>query len=204
MLEIYRITSKSTGKSYVGMTSTRVYGNGILISRAKKKYGKSDFDIEILAAVVNKKTADYFERFFISTLMTLTPEGYNIALGGDGGAIHTAEMKAKIAASNKARYAADPSIVIRISAKLKGRPSPNKGNVMSAESRSKISTSGKGRKHSDETKLKMSVSQKGVPKSAELIAKMKISAIARANTDEGKARMKTASLAALAKRKVAK
>jgi hypothetical protein len=180
------------------MTSRKAYGNGILISRAKKKYGDGNFEVSVLATTEGKLTADYLERFFISVMGVLAPNGYNLALGGDGGSIHTPEIKAKVSALNYERYAADPSIKIRISQALKGRVSPRKGCVMSEDQKAKISKAGRGRVVSEETRAKCSALQKGIPKSEEAKARMKISAKLRANSEEGRARMRTASLRAAA------
>lgn len=178
------------------MTSRKHYGNGILITRAKKKYGSSNFSVRILAKVLNKCTADYFERFFISVLGTLSPNGYNLALGGDGGAIHTPEIKAKVSALNHQRYASDPTIKHRISKALLGRVSPRKGCVMSEEQKYKISTALKGRIASESSRAKSSASQSGKPKSEKTKERMRAAAKARANSEEGRARLVVASLRA--------
>lgn len=171
MIEVYMLTNIDTSKSYVGLTSRRTYGNGVLIQRAKRKHGESAFYPIILAKTDSKNEADKLERFYISLFKTLSPNGYNIALGGDGGAIHTAAMKASI------------------SAKLKGRVSPNKGRAMSSESRKKISESLYAAKfrHSEEHKLRMADMFKGRIMSDETRAKMSASAKQRASTEHGKA-----------------
>ena len=179
MIEIYSLEHKATAKTYVGMTSRCAYGNGILISHAKRKHGKNSFIRKILATTTDKVEADNLERFYIFTLKTLHPDGYNLALGGDGGAIHTMEMKRRLSETLKQGYIDHPERSEKISMALKGRPSPNLGRSMSTESKAKLvasllrtafrhSSATKelmrikftGRVMSDETKQKMSESAK--------------------------------------------
>lgn len=101
--EIYMITNKITGKRYVGqavsyLSSGRKYGasgrwhghvsgsnkakNTQPICEAIRKYGKDDFNIEVLV-ICNLKDLDYYEKKFISVFNTIHPNGYNIAEGGN-------------------------------------------------------------------------------------------------------------------------
>lgn len=101
--EIYMITNKTTGKRYVGqavsyLSSGRKYGasgrwhghvsgsnkakNTQPICEAIRKYGKDDFNIEVLV-ICNLKDLDYYEKKFISVFNTIHPNGYNIAEGGN-------------------------------------------------------------------------------------------------------------------------
>jgi hypothetical protein len=150
------------------------------VQRAKRKCGKDSFCLVILATTESKHEADHLEKFYIALFKTLTPNGYNIALGGDGGAIHTEEMKKLI------------------SLKLKGRPSHRKGTKTPQSVCQKISEGlyRAGFRHSNDHKEKMSVRFKGRIMSDETKKKMSESAKRRANTPEGLARMKRASLKA--------
>ena len=56
---------------------------------------------------------------------------------------------------------------------LKGRPSPTKGTVTSAETKQKLSAALKGRRFSEEHKAKIAAALRGKPKSAEQVAKMR-------------------------------
>jgi len=160
MIELYLLENKVSGKSYVGQTSIKNYGNGILISRAKKKHGVDAFIKTILTSTDNKNTANVLERFFVD-LYKHEGNCYNIARGGRGGAIHTEETK------------------LTMSLKLKGRPSKLKGRTLSVEHKLKISASGIGKKHTEEHKLYMSAIMKNREMSEETRAKMSKSAKAR-------------------------
>jgi len=189
-IEIYALTHIETSKSYIGITSRKAYGNGILVSKAKKKYGVGAFYPTILAKVDNLEEAGRLERFYISLFKTLTPNGYNIALGGDGGAIHTADMKAQISASVKRGFVENPERATKISIALKGRPSPNKGKTASVETRKKLSESLKaaGYRPSEEQKKHMSLIMTGRVFSDKTLSKMSASAKIRASSEEFKTR----------------
>ena len=100
--EIYMITNKTTGKRYIGQTvsylsSGRKYGvygrwkghvagskqtkNTQPICEAISRFGKDDFEIEILV-ICNLKELDYYEKKFISVFNTIYPNGYNVMKGG--------------------------------------------------------------------------------------------------------------------------
>lgn len=88
---IYKITNKINGKEYVGQSINPKHRFLAHCSRAKndsdnspihsaiKKYGKENFDLEIL-----EWTEDYNQREkdLIQLYNTLSPNGYNIELGG--------------------------------------------------------------------------------------------------------------------------
>lgn len=186
MIEIYMLSNIETSKSYVGLTSRKVYGNGLLISNAKKKHGCSSFVPIILARTESKAEADKLERFYISLFKTLHPQGYNLALGGDGGAIQTAEMKKQLSATLRQGYKDHPERAEKISVALKGRPSPNKGHSMSDEAKAKLSASliKRAFRHSSETKEMMRQKFTGRVMSDETKTKMSTSAKARCATPE--------------------
>jgi hypothetical protein len=202
MIQVYLLANIETSKSYVGITSRGAYGNGILVSHAKKKYGASAFYPTILCSTDDKQTADKLERFYISLFNTLHPNGYNLALGGDGGAIHTPEIKKKMSDSLKKTHSEHPEIALGISKKLKGRVSPNKGMIMPESTKSKISASllKTEFRHTEAHKLKMSEIGKNRRHSPETKLKMSLSAKARVSTPEGIERMRKASQIALEKR----
>ncbi len=104
--EIYMITNKINNKKYIGQTvsylsSGRKYGvstrwnhhvsdannyadNGIRhFCNAIRKYGKDNFNIEILL-ICNLEMMDYYEKEFIKSYDTISPKGYNIEDGGRG------------------------------------------------------------------------------------------------------------------------
>jgi group I intron endonuclease len=89
---IYKITNKITGKVYIGQTTreasarfkdhcrdkrqTRYLSNAIF------KYGKSNFVFEEICSAVSIETLNELETYFITLFNTLSPNGYNLTLGG--------------------------------------------------------------------------------------------------------------------------
>lgn len=92
--DIYLITNLVNGKQYVGQTNSfegrwsRYLSDAKrdaprqLISKAIKKYGKENFEIEILESQVDDY--DEKEREWIKDLDTIAPKGYNVSYGGQG------------------------------------------------------------------------------------------------------------------------
>ena len=76
-------------------------GSGILLKRAQKKYGIENFEKEILYSRIQyKETADDMEKFAIAKERAIGKAEYNIADGGQGGALrkgipHSEAMKGK-------------------------------------------------------------------------------------------------------------
>lgn len=86
---IYKITSQTDGKIYVGQRRTKnplpdpdYMGSGLLISRSLNKYGKELFKKEILEVCKDPDHLNRQEIFWIKELDCLFPKGLNIALGG--------------------------------------------------------------------------------------------------------------------------
>ena len=131
---IYKITCLINGKPYVGQTrqklSRRISGHKrskrkFGVDAAIAKYGWDNFTVEVIEECPIEKLNER-EIFWIATLGSKAPNGYNLTDGGDGGSgkgrSQSAETRAKI------------------SAKLKGKPSPKKGVKLSAEARANMST----------------------------------------------------------------
>lgn len=188
MYYIYRITNKVNGKTYIGQHKYKdlndgYMGSGVLLARAKKKYGIENFIKEILYSNIQyKETADDVEVFAIAKERALGKAEYNIADGGGGvdGYKHSEESKQRISESNKGKKLSKEHIR-KMSERMKGKKLSEetknkmsermKGNIYrkgiphSEETKNKISESLKGKnigkKLSDETKKKMSESRKG-------------------------------------------
>lgn len=111
---VYRVTNLTNGKSYVGKTKETVRerwqrhcnlrGNVSLLQKAIAKYGAASFRVEEIATAVSKDALNSLEREWIQRLSTLAPNGYNLALGGEGGSSH-ASTRAKLSAIASARWA---------------------------------------------------------------------------------------------------
>jgi NUMOD3 motif len=83
--------------------------------------------------------------------------------------------------NRRARRPASDETRSRLSAAMKGRPSPNKGKSLSAEQRAKISEALKGSRHTAETCAKMSATRLGRKQSPEHIAKRVATRLANGN-----------------------
>lgn len=67
------------------------------LNSAIKKYGPESFHVELLC-ICKIEDSDKLESFFINKYNTISPNGYNLTTGGDGGLNHI-ETKKKIAKS---------------------------------------------------------------------------------------------------------
>jgi group I intron endonuclease len=113
-LEVYKVTNKKNGKIYIGITNqgastNRWYkhcsdsntGSNFPLHNAIRKYGKDNFQIDIVELIENEDY-DYLkerEIFWIKEFDSYNREkGYNLTLGGDGtfGRFHSEETKDKI------------------------------------------------------------------------------------------------------------
>ena len=182
---VYKITNTITGMSYVGQTTKtlnqrwteHVYdatGNrskdkGCYFHLAIKKYGKEAFSMEVLNTCLNKEALDSVERFYIATLNTVRPNGYNLALGGSGvmhGRKLSTEARAKISKSLMGRPGAKFKHTAEACAKIAASLQGNKrsvGRVHSEETKSKMRASHLGKKvkpFSEEARRNMSIAAK--------------------------------------------
>jgi len=103
---IYKVENKVNGKVYIGQT---IYGlnkrklehindhrYNSIIGHAIRKYGKENFNWNIIDEANNKELLDQLERLHISRYESLKTEwGYNIKDGGANGK-HLKETKQKI------------------------------------------------------------------------------------------------------------
>lgn len=161
---VYLIWNMVNGKKYVGQTVKTVKArfneharqNGI-IGRAIRKYGKKNFRYGVIKSCVSKADMDYWEKYFIATLKTKKPNGYNQTDGGEGivGLKRTPEHNAKISVAKK-------------------------GKSFSAEHCASISAGRKGISLSAEHCAKIGDALRGVPKTLEHCAH--ISSGQRANS----------------------
>ena len=142
MYYIYRITNKVNGKTYIGQRKSskewyedKYMGSGKLLGLAKKKYGIENFEKFLIQHCYSKEETDKAEKFWIAEYRSRGKAEYNIADGGDGGAL------------NKGR---------KLSEEWKKHISEGgKGKRRSEETKKKLSEAGKKRRHSEETKRKI-------------------------------------------------
>jgi group I intron endonuclease len=140
---VYKTTNLINGKTYIGQTTRSkayYYGSGTLIIKAIKKYGKNNFEKEILCERETQDSLDHAERLYIALLK---PE-YNIDLGGKNKGKCSEAHKEKIRKINKGKnpYSNGCSIETR-----KRMSESGKKKIFSIETRKKMSLKGKGKKH---------------------------------------------------------
>lgn len=89
---IYKITNKLNGKIYIGQHRAVKFepdiyqGSGKLLLQAYDKYGKENFDSELICECVDQSDMDEKEIFYIKLFESTDSKlGYNIAPGGFGG-----------------------------------------------------------------------------------------------------------------------
>lgn len=112
---VYKITNILNNKIYIGIHKTKnindgYFGSGALLKRAIKKYGKINFQLEILYFCNNEQQMLDKERELIreynSTDKTI---GYNI-MPGQGNYSLTEEGRKKISETNKGKKLSQPHI----------------------------------------------------------------------------------------------
>lgn len=87
---IYKTTNKINGKYYIGMHKTEnledVYlGSGTHFKRALEKYGKENFEREILEYCNSDEEMHLAEARYITEDVVNDKNSYNLKLGGNGG-----------------------------------------------------------------------------------------------------------------------
>ena len=110
----YMVTNNINGKVYVGSHSwsgegidPNYYGSGIAITRAVKKYGKENFQVEVLYYydTVEECRADE-ERILTEYNVRDCPHSYNLknaAIGWDKGLKHSEATKRKMSQAQKGK-----------------------------------------------------------------------------------------------------
>ena len=170
----YMVTNNKNGKVYVGSHSWKgegldpnYYGSGIAITAAVKKYGKKNFQVEVLYYydTVEECRKDE-ERILTEYNVRDCPHSYNIKNGAVGwtsedmkgknntmyGKHHTDKTRQKIARANKG---------LKRSEEFKRKLSrANIGKALSDETRQKIARANKGKTLSDEHRKNLSQAMK--------------------------------------------
>jgi group I intron endonuclease len=200
--QIYLVSNKLNGKQYVGQTINPhlPIGHGRILKSAYKLHGKDNFTYEpICKGITNRASLNAIERFWISVVGTVVPNGYNIDLGGSEGSVWTEERKKSVSIARTGKKLNRPL----------GSKSGMKGKAYPEEGKRKLSEVMKGNKFSlgkfpsEETKAKMSASQKahwekvgspnkGRKASEETKAKMRAARAKRIYTDADKQKISEA------------
>lgn len=95
-MEIYKITNTVTNKSYVGMSvnaherfkkhiNNAISGINRRLYDSMRHHGFDKFILEIIDNAQSREEASVKEKYWISLLDTMIPNGYNMTQGGDGG-----------------------------------------------------------------------------------------------------------------------
>lgn len=115
---IYCITCIVNQKQYIGQTTlsppeqrwlhhlglARRSNTRQFIHRAIRKYGATSFIFEVLAYAQTREELDSLERQYIQTHNTLSPNGYNVAAGGQGASgTFSEERRRKIGEKSRGR-----------------------------------------------------------------------------------------------------
>jgi group I intron endonuclease len=91
---IYKITNKINDKAYIGQTTKSIHERWLYhnrknsrrstpISNALLKYGRESFIVEKLDEADSSEDLDFKEKLYIQKYNTLSPNGYNLELGGN-------------------------------------------------------------------------------------------------------------------------
>lgn len=114
--EVYLITNKVNGKTYVGKTVCGTENRWLEhlynakrgkfpIYNAIRKYGKESFTVTTVYEGISEREINAVEKGLIAQLGTYAPNGYNITSGGDGvaGLKFSAETRRKMSESRKGK-----------------------------------------------------------------------------------------------------
>jgi hypothetical protein len=102
---IYLITERATGRGYVGFT-TQVFTDRW--SKHKKRFPPQLFEYEVLLPLplgATEKELKKLERFYITELDTMAPNGFNRTRGGNGSGPRSPEARKKLSEAAKAQHA---------------------------------------------------------------------------------------------------
>lgn len=90
-VKIYKITNRINGKCYVGQTIrkltdrfTQHYNTKSILGNAMHKYGRHNFEIELLHLAKSKEEADLLEEQCVKNYNAFGKNGYNASITGRG------------------------------------------------------------------------------------------------------------------------
>lgn len=105
---VYKITNLINNKVYIGITkrhpkirfNEHFCNKKELLFKAKEKYGKENFSLEIIEDNLSEAEIDDKERYYINFYNSLVPNGYNLSIGGISHKSISEEGKQKLKESN--------------------------------------------------------------------------------------------------------
>lgn len=111
---IYKITNLVNNKVYIGQTVRTLKERMMehnrhrttMIDKALKKYGKENFNIELLDSANTLEELNEKEIYYINYYNSKKPNGYNLCNGGDNtkGFVHREISKIKMSNKKKGKY----------------------------------------------------------------------------------------------------
>lgn len=132
---IYSLKNKLNGKRYVGQTIQKVSKRvnqhmraNTVIGCALRKYGKDNFETEILEDNVPLENLDALETYFIVYYDCITPKGYNLNYGGNGRGFVSEETRKKLSEAGKGHSVSEETREKQRQAKL-GAKNPMYGTI---------------------------------------------------------------------------
>lgn len=105
---VYKITNLINHKLYIGITkrnpkirfNEHFSNKNELLYKAKEKYGKENFSLEIIEKDIPEDNIDEKERYYIKLYNSLVPNGYNLSIGGISNKSISDEGKQKLKECN--------------------------------------------------------------------------------------------------------
>lgn len=181
ILTLYMLTCRETGKSYIGITSNSVsrrwhshvtsarLGRKTALCYAIMKYGPKSFDRTEVASALSWEDASFLECQIISDRNTLSPNGYNIAEGGQGktGPLSEEEREKRrhrVRAITFAGTKHSPETKKLMSENAKRRGCSHLHTPEVIAKRAETQKGRKGKPHSKESRLKMSLNNGSLKK----------------------------------------
>jgi group I intron endonuclease len=179
---IYKTVNAINGKFYIGQDTNnnpKYLGSGTLIKLAIKKYGRENFQKEILEYCSTQEELNEKEKYWIKETKAIKL-GYNLAEGGFGVSNMSDEIKEKISKSKKGKK-------LNLTEEQRQQYSLRmKNRKISEEARKKIVQAHKGKKLSQEHIKKLSESNKGKKLTEEQKRKIGEKSKGRRHTEEAK------------------
>jgi group I intron endonuclease len=192
---VYKITNQVNDKMYVGKKACKstqwfehsnYYGSGKILPLAIQKYGIENFKREVCFICFSKDQLNEMEKHYIKLFESITPKGYNISAGGNGGCgfginnhqygkkgklhhwfgrKHSLKTIENMSGENSILFGNHPSEETRKLMKenrldTHGEKHPMFGKHHSEESNQKNRLSHLDTHHKESTKIKMSISHK--------------------------------------------
>ena len=160
IMYIYKITNNVNQKIYIGKHASKrknYWGSGKKIKLAIKKYGKENFNKEIIEQCVDEEQLSNREIFWINFFDARNRlKGYNITEGGDGNSTICKGYWLNKKLSDEHR-----KNISKYHADVNGEKNPMFGKTRSASFKENLRLIKTGIKYSAECKLKQSIKRKG-------------------------------------------